>query len=376
MSLLWDTYGLHVHTLLLFESEAMRRATCSWLRFIPSKCPICMACALAIPPINQTSVPKWFLHLQFLWTKPPCQTPDVFNHSHHANSFLHFLSYIVYFSEWLWDHKVPRSRISSCQYARGKFPIDEGELTRPSRGDQPILTSSDTISETNPSSQDQTWIEDVESLFMVGKPGTHCTSKNAQTSLDQLLPPSRFQRRSSSSSTSARLSNHEESKNSCINPETAHELVNIDPRKPEIKPDPPNRDRTPRIVEDMLMLVRMYGSISQKFYGEVCGGLLVPICAPFLPERQYPLDNRSPSELVAPSRFCGWFFSYIAQSLSTGLCRGENTFVPDEITFQQNAANEFHNHRVPLWPMFYRRWRSHVLRISKATKLGHYPWGK
>lgn len=306
-------------------------------RFIPSKCHTCMACALAIPPINQTSVPKWFLHLQFFWTKPPCQTQDCLTTP--TMQIIFFIFFLIHYT-LASDFEIIRSRDQGYPLANTpveSFLIDDGELTRPSRGDQPILTYSDTISETNPSSQDQTWIEDVESLFMVGIPGTHCTNKNAETSLDQLLPPSRFQR-PSSSTTPAQLSNREESKTSCINSETAHELVNTDPRKPERKPDPPNRDRTPRIVQDMLMLVRMYGSLSQKFYEKGCGGFLVPICAPFLPERQYPLVDESASDMVVPVRFCGWFLSYIAQSLSTGLCREENIFIPDEIMFQQKRG--------------------------------------
>lgn len=275
---------------LLFESEAMRRATCSWLRFPTEKSNFRpqMISASAIL-LNEASMPDCL-------TTPTMQ-------------IIFFIFFLIHYT-LASDFEIIRSRDQGYPLANTpveSFLIDDSELTRPSRGDQPILTYSDTISETNPSSQDQTWIEDVESLFMVGIPGTHCTNKNAETSLDQLLPPSRFQRRSSSSSSStpAQSSNREESKTSCINSETAHELVNTDPRKPERKPDPPNRDRTPRIFQDMLMLVRMYGSLSQKFYEKGCGGFLVPICAPLLPERQYPPVDESASEMVVPVRFCG-----------------------------------------------------------------------
>lgn len=94
------------------------------------------------------------------------------------------------------DFEIIRSRDQGYPLANTpveSFLIDDSELTRPSRGDQPILTYSDTISETNPSSQDQTWIEDVGSLFMVGIAGTHCTNKNAE------LPSINFFRRVDSS---------------------------------------------------------------------------------------------------------------------------------------------------------------------------------
>lgn len=287
------------------------------------------------------------------------------------------------------DFEITRPRDQGYSFANtavDSFLIDDSELTGPSRGDQPVLIFSDASSESNPSSRDQTWIEDIESLFMVGKPGTHCTSEKAETSLDQLLPPSRFQRRSSSSSSSttpAQLSNRGESKPSCISPETAneHELENADPGKPpEGKPDPPNRDKAPPIVSEMILLVRMYGSISHEPHEKGCGDLLVPICAPFPPERQYPRIDKSPSELVVPARFCGWFFSYLAQSLSlfNGFMQRGNISVPDEITFQQKArlTNFIIICRVSPWPLFYPHWRSLVLWYSEVTKLGHYPWGK
>lgn len=129
---------------------------------------------------------------------------------------------------------APRSSAAPANTAVESFLINDGELTGPSRGDQPVLRFSDASSETNSNSRDPTWIEGIESLFMVGKQGTHCTSKEAETSVDQLFPPSRFQRRSSSlssssSPTTAQLSKRGERKPPCISPETANELVEFGP---------------------------------------------------------------------------------------------------------------------------------------------------
>lgn len=67
------------------------------------------------------------------------------------------------------DFKIMRPRDQGYSLANTnvkKFLIDDSAsaLTEPSSGNQPMLTFSDTSSETNPGSQDQTWIEDVESL--------------------------------------------------------------------------------------------------------------------------------------------------------------------------------------------------------------------
>ena len=149
------------------------------------------------------------------------------------------------------------------------FLIDDSALTEPSRRSQPILTSGDRSSGTAPSSQDQMWIKDVASLFMIGRPGIRSTSNSAENSLDQLLPRSKFQRRSSSSTT-RQIPSCEESKESCVNPEIAHELENADERNP----DSPNLDRAPPILQDILMLVRIFRSLSQKPYERGCGTFL------------------------------------------------------------------------------------------------------
>lgn len=139
------------------------------------------------------------------------------------------------------------------------FLIDDSEFTDPSQGNQLISTFSDASSETGPGSQEPILIKDVESLFVAGSPGPHCTSNNADTPPDQVLPPSRFQRRSSSSPSSRRaeFSRREESKTFCTNPEAPHQLENTDRSKPQFKPDPSNRDRAPPIVNQMIMLVKM-----------------------------------------------------------------------------------------------------------------------
>lgn len=155
--------------------------------YCSSKCTVYAMWAIwSIPPSNKTYVPNnFYICNSFVQPKPPCQSPDFFKYSHHTKKFLHFLSYIT-LSQMTLKSWGPEIKDILLPTPVKKLLVDDSAstLTEPSRGNQPMLTFSDTSSETNPSSQDQRWIEDVESLFMVDRLGTHCTIENAETSLD------------------------------------------------------------------------------------------------------------------------------------------------------------------------------------------------
>lgn len=191
MFLLWDIYGWYLFPPCSLKVGLWGRATRSWLRFMNSS----SACFVGDPAVKLNFHPKnhelWSAVLlygrSFHATVQMClSTPTV-------QKFFP-ISFLIYYT--LANDLRPRDQEYTLAHSPVEsFIIDDSALTEPSLGNQPIPKFGDTSSETVPNSQGQIWIKDVASLFMVGRPGTHCTSNNAQTSLDQLLPPSRFQRR-------------------------------------------------------------------------------------------------------------------------------------------------------------------------------------
>lgn len=194
------------------------------------------------------------------------------------------------------------------------FPADDLMAEIP--GNQ-LIISGDTTGNTEPGferqqqqQQQQTWLKSPEALRLAGGATAQCNN-GAESIPEQSLTPRRFRR------SSARHAKRQ-SKTFCTVPEP-QKLQNGEeaPIKPEKKlPEVGQADSgypgiSLPIVQDIIMQIRMWGSISQEPHEGVCGSVEVPICVPKLPKRKYPTQQQSFSHFVVPVRFCKFFLSVI-----------------------------------------------------------------
>lgn len=203
-------------------------------------------------------------------------------------------------------------------------PSDESVAETP--GNQ-LITSGDTIGHNEPGferqqQQQQTWLKSPEasSPLAVGGGDTAQCNNGAESILPEqsFITPRRFWR---SSSLTRRHAKRQSKTFFCpVVPEPQklqngglEEEAPIN-NKPETKKSPPevgqaaNSKKNPGIslpiVQNIIMQIRMWGSILQQAQEGVCGSVEVPICVPMLPMRKYPTQQQSFSHYVVPVRFC------------------------------------------------------------------------
>ena len=174
-----------------------------------------------------------------------------------------------------------------------------------------LTTSGDITSNTEPGFklqlQQQTWLESPRAHLLAGSATTYCNNGAER----ETFTPSLFRRSSAQHA-------KRQSKTFCILPEPQKLQDGEEiPTKPEKKvPQAGQADSeypgiSLPIVQNIIMRARMWGSISQEPHREVCGSVEVPICAPFPPQREYPLQQKAFSHLVVPVRFCKFFYCLI-----------------------------------------------------------------
>lgn len=213
------------------------------------------------------------------------------------------------------DLRVIRPRAQEDHLADSSGIISSSDVMAEIPGNQ-LTTSGETTGNTEPEYEQQqqpqqTWLKGPGAPLLASSVNAHCNN-GAESSPEETLTPSQFRRSSPQHA-------KRQGKNFCTAPEP-QEFQNGGeiPSKPEKKgpkvgqADPDFSAISIPIVQDMIMLVRMWGIISQEPHEEVCGPVEVPICAPFPPKRRYPTEQQSFSQLVVPVRFCKFFFVLIS----------------------------------------------------------------
>lgn len=183
------------------------------------------------------------------------------------------------------------------------FPSDE--LVAESPGNQ-LIISGDTTGNNVPEfgqQQQQTWLKSPEASHWASGATAQCNTDITEPS----FTPKRFRR------SSAQYAKRQ-SKTFCNVPEPQKlqngEEAPIKPKKkrPEVgQADSGYPGISLPIVQNIIMQIRMWGSISQEPHEGVCGSGEVPICVPMLPKRKYPTQQQSFSHFVVPVRFCKFF---------------------------------------------------------------------
>lgn len=184
------------------------------------------------------------------------------------------------------------------------FPSDERVAESP--GNQ-LIVSGDTTGNNEPvferqqqQQQQQTWLKSPEALHWAGVATAQCNNGITEES----FTPKRFRR------SSAQYAKRQ-SKTFCTVPEPQKlqngEEAPIEPEKkqPEVgQADSGHPGISLPIVQNIIMQIKMWGSISQEPHRGVCGSVEVPVCVPMLPKRKYPTQQQSFSHYVVPVRFC------------------------------------------------------------------------
>lgn len=210
------------------------------------------------------------------------------------------------------DLRVIRPRAQEDHLADSSGILSSSDVIAEIPGNQPT-TSGETTGNTEPEFEQQqqqpqqTWLKGPGAPLLASSANAHCNN-GAESFPEETLTPSQFRRSSAQHA-------KRQGKNFCTAPEP-QELQNGGeiPSKPEKKgpkvgqADSDYSDISIPIVQNIIMLVRMWGIISQGPHEEVCGPVEVPICAPFPPKRRYPTEQQSFSQLVVPVRFCRFFF--------------------------------------------------------------------
>lgn len=205
----------------------------------------------------------------------------------------------------------PRAQEDHLADYPGDFPSDE--IVTESPGNQ-LIISGDKTDNNEPGferqqqqqqQKQQTWLESPEALLLAGGANAQCN--NGIT--EQSFTPKRFRR------PSAQHAKRQSKKTFCTVPEP-QKLQNEEeaPTEPEKKrPEIGQTDSgypgiSLPIVQNIIMQIKMWGSISQEPHQGVCGSGEVPVCVPMLPKRKYPTQQQSFSHYVVPVRFCKFFF--------------------------------------------------------------------
>lgn len=208
----------------------------------------------------------------------------------------------------------PRAQEDHLADYPGNFPSDD--LIAETPGNQ-LIISGDITGNNGPGFERQqqqqpqkTWLKSPELLLLAGGATAQCNN-GAESIPEQSFTPRRFRR------SSARHAKRQ-SKTFCTVPEPQKlqngEEAPIKPKKkrPEVgQADLGYPGISLPIVQNLIMQIKMWGSIAQEPHEGVCGSVEVPICVPMLPTRQYPTQQQSFSHFVVPVRFCKFFLSVV-----------------------------------------------------------------
>lgn len=202
------------------------------------------------------------------------------------------------------DHPADSSGILSSSDVMAEIP-----------GNQ-LTTSGETTGNTEPEFEQQqqqqpqkTWLKGPGAPLLASSANAHCNN-GAESFPEETSTPSQFRRSSAQHA-------KRQGKAFCTAPkpqelqdggEVPSKPGKKGPKVGQADSDYPGISLP--IVQDMIMLVKMWGIIAQGPYEEVCGPIEVPICAPFPPTRRYPPEQQTFSQLVVPIRFCR-FFSFV-----------------------------------------------------------------
>lgn len=211
----------------------------------------------------------------------------------------------------------PRDQADHLVDYPGEFPSDKPIAETP--GNQ-LIISGDTTGHNEPGferQQQQTWLKSPEASPLAGGGATAQCNNGAESIPEQSFTPRRFRR------SSTRHAKRQKSMTFCPVPEpqklqNGEEAPIIKPKKKRPNAGQAN-SKNPGIslpiVQNIIMQIRMWGSISQQPQEGVCGSVEVPICVPMLPTRKYPTQQQSFSHYVVPVRFCK-FLSYFGCLIS------------------------------------------------------------
>lgn len=213
------------------------------------------------------------------------------------------------------DLRMIRPRAQEDRLADSSGILSSSDVMAEIPGNQ-LTTSGETTRNTDPEFEQQQqqpqqqpqqpWLKGPGEPLLASSANAHCDN-GAENFPEETSTPSQFRRSSAQHA-------KRQGKTFCTAPEPQKLQDGGEvPSKPGKKgpkvgqADSDYSDISIPFVQDMIMLVRMWGIISQEPHEEVCGEVEVPICAPFLPKRKYPLEQQTFSQLVVPIRFCRFF---------------------------------------------------------------------
>lgn len=205
----------------------------------------------------------------------------------------------------------PRAQEDHLADYPGDFPSDDLMAEIP--GNQLIISGDITGNnepglerQQQPQQPQKTWLKSPEALRLAGGATAQCNN-GAESIPERSFTPRRFRR-----------SSGRHAKRQCTVPEP-QKLPNGEeaPTKPKTKrPEVGQADSgypgiSLPVVQNIIMQIRMWGSIAQEPHEGLCGPVEVPICVPMLPTREYPTQQQSFSHFVVPVRFCKFFLSVV-----------------------------------------------------------------